>query len=54
MEATSLNDDFPEIFIRMRMMLESGAIDAKMIKSYYNSEKPEEIITLNFDLPEPR
>lgn len=50
LEATSLNDDFPEIFIRMRMMLESGAIDAEMIKSYYNSKDPDEVIKLDLYL----
>jgi hypothetical protein len=50
LDASSLNDDFPEIFIRMRMALESGAVDAAMIKSYYNSENPEEVISLNLEL----
>lgn len=49
LDATSLNDDYPEIFLRMRMALESGAVDAEMIKSYYNCEKPEEIIRLDLD-----
>lgn len=49
-EATSLNDDFPEIFIRMRMVLESGAIDAKMIKSYYKSSNPDEVISLDMSI----
>jgi len=50
LDSTSLYDDFPEIFIRMRMFLESGAIDAEMIKSYYNSEDPDSVICINMDI----
>ncbi|TBW26972.1 hypothetical protein [Gramella sp. KN1008] len=50
LDATSLNDDFPRLFFSMRMFLESGAVDAKMISRYYSSESPEEVIKLDFEL----
>lgn len=51
-EATSLKDDFPEMFFKMQMFLESGAVDSEMIKSYYNSNDPGEVIKFDFDFSE--
>lgn len=49
-ESISLYDDFPELFLQMRMLLESGAIDKEMIAAYYTHEDPYQIIKLDFNL----